>query len=86
MADLRQGLKPPAAVDEPQDPSRLTVVDEEASVSSLVARWLPKDAPTAVRRSERSSRRTSSTFPRSGPSVPPRVTLSCEGPAVKVRL
>ena len=39
MADLRaQGLKPPAAVDEPQDPSRLTVVDEDASVSSLVAR------------------------------------------------
>ena len=39
MADLRaQGLKPPAAVDEPQDPSRLTVVDEDASVSSLIAR------------------------------------------------
>ena len=39
MADLRaQGLKPPAAVDEPQDPSRLTVVDEDASISSLVAR------------------------------------------------
>jgi hypothetical protein len=39
MADLRaQGLKPPTAVDQPQDPSRLTVVDEDASVSSLVAR------------------------------------------------
>ncbi|HMK11988.1 MAG TPA: hypothetical protein VK461_10430 [Acidimicrobiales bacterium] len=39
MADLRaQGLKPPAAVEEPQDPSRLIVVDEDASVASLVAR------------------------------------------------
>jgi hypothetical protein len=39
MADLRaQGLKPPAALDEPQDPSKLTIVDEDASVSSLVAR------------------------------------------------
>ncbi|HTN79341.1 MAG TPA: hypothetical protein VMK16_06690 [Acidimicrobiales bacterium] len=39
MADLRaQGLKPPAAMEEPQDPSKLIVVDEDASVSSLVAR------------------------------------------------
>ena len=39
MADLRsQGLKPPAAVDEPQDPSKLVVVDEDASVGSLAAR------------------------------------------------
>jgi hypothetical protein len=39
MNDLRsQGLKPPAAVDEPQDPSKLVVVDEEASVGSLAAR------------------------------------------------
>ena len=39
MNDLRsQGLKPPAAVDEPQDPSKLVVVDEDASVGSLAAR------------------------------------------------
>ena len=39
MADLRaQGLKPSAAMEEPQDPSKLIVVDEDASVSSLVAR------------------------------------------------
>ena len=39
MADLRtQGLKPPAAVEEPQDPSKLVVVDEDASVASLIAR------------------------------------------------
>ena len=39
MADLRaQGLKPPAALDEPQDPGKLIVVDEDASVGSLIAR------------------------------------------------
>ncbi len=39
MADLRaQGLKPPAALDEPQDPAKLIVVDEDASVGSLIAR------------------------------------------------
>ncbi len=39
MADLRaQGLRPPTALEVPQDPSRLTVVDEEASVASLIAR------------------------------------------------
>ena len=39
MADLRaQGLEPPAALEEPQDPSKLVVVDEDASVASLVAR------------------------------------------------
>src|SRR5262249_46015719 len=39
MADLRaQGLKPPAALEEPQAPARLTIVDEDASVKSLVAR------------------------------------------------
>lgn len=39
MADLRaQGLRPPTALETPQDPSRLIVVDEEASIASLVAR------------------------------------------------
>jgi hypothetical protein len=39
MADLRaQGLKPPAALDEPQDPAKLIVVDEDASLGSLIAR------------------------------------------------
>ena len=39
MADLRaQGLKPPAALEEPQDPAKLIVVDEDASVVSLAAR------------------------------------------------
>ena len=39
MADLRgQGLKPRAALEEPQDPAKLIVVDEDASVGSLIAR------------------------------------------------
>jgi len=39
MNDLRtQGLKPPAAIEEPQDPTKLVVVDEDASVASLSAR------------------------------------------------
>jgi hypothetical protein len=39
MADLRaQGLRPPTALEVPQDPTRLTVVDEEASIASLIAR------------------------------------------------
>ncbi len=39
MNDLRaQGLRPPAAVEEPQDPSKLIVVDEDASLTTLAAR------------------------------------------------
>jgi hypothetical protein len=39
MADLHaQGLRPPTALEVPQDPTRLVVVDEEASIASLVAR------------------------------------------------
>ncbi len=39
MADLRaQGLKPAAAIEEPQDPSKLIIVDEDASVQTLVGR------------------------------------------------
>ena len=39
MNDLRaQGLKPPTAIEEPQDPSKLVVVDEDASIASLAAR------------------------------------------------
>ena len=73
MDDLRsQGLKPPAAVDEPQDPSKLVVVDEDASVGSLVRQGrYPKDVPTPTRRSRRSSRRISSTCREIGAVGPP---------------